>query len=268
MKIVRDKIGPLTYMTFNNDLNVTSPYSINMLIGGTTFDACIADNGGVYTDETTEAADLTADDMTLAPAVPVADDAYYFGAFRTFTEMAIEVSTSAGTSTWTNVLEYWNGTAWTSLSNVTDKSSSYTEASGIYHLYWDLPTDWVKTTVNSQGPYFYIRYRVSAFTSITAQPLGRQVRFFEEKSDWRVNSLDINFDAASTCVVQVKRGSINGRNYDIILDETTLVSNTSYLLIDSPDYKFRDYISITLTEAAGQHAYATLVIEEIAPGDY
>ena len=33
---VRSTIGPLTHTTFNNDLNVISPYTINIMIGGTT----------------------------------------------------------------------------------------------------------------------------------------------------------------------------------------------------------------------------------------
>lgn len=266
-KIVRDKIGPLTYTTFDNDLNVTSPYSINIMLDGAAFDACIADDGGSYTDETTEAGDLTTGDMTLAPAGPVAEDAYYFGASTRFNEMAIEVSTSAGVSVWTNVMEYWNGTTWTTLT-VTDNSSSYENAAGIYHIYWTMPTDWVSTTVNSQGDYFYIRNRISAFTSNTNPPLARQARYYRDKSDWKISSLELSFDAASTCEVKVYRHSVNGRNYDILLDTTTLAANTSYILTDSPNFKFRDHVAITLTEAGGQHVYGTLMIEELAPGDY
>ena len=108
-KIIRSIVGPLTYTTFDNDLNVVSPYDVNFMLGGTAFDACIAQDGTVYTDETTEAGDLTTNDMNLAPAVPAADDAYYFGATKQFHEMAIELSTSASTSTWTLVMEYWKG---------------------------------------------------------------------------------------------------------------------------------------------------------------
>ena len=249
-------------------MGTTSPYSINILIGGTAFDACIALDSASYTDETTEAGDLTTDDMTLAPSVPEANDAYYFGASKQFNEFAIEVSTSASTSDWTNVMEYWNGTAWTAVTSLTDNSSTYENAAGIYHLYWTAPTDWATTTVNSQGPYYYIRYRVSAFVSITAQPLCRQARYFETKSDWKINNLELVFDAASIAQVQPYIHSVDGRSYDFMLDDTTLVSNTSYLLQDGPDCKFRDHFSITITEAGGQHVYGKLTVEEIAPGDY
>ena len=266
---VRSTIGPLTHTTFNNDLNVTSPYTLNIMVGGTAFNAAIALDGSSYTDETTEAGDLTADDMTLAPAVPVAEDAYYLGASKKFNEIAIELSTSAGASTWTHIWEYWNGTAWTALSNVTDNSAAFVNAAGIYHVYWDNPTDWKATTINSRGDYFYVRMRVSAFTSITAQPLGRQARYFmSDKSDWKVSSLKLTFDAASTAQIQSYIHSVSGRSYDFMLDDTTLVSNTAYELIDSADLKFRDHFSITITEAGGQHVYGILTVEEVAPGDY
>lgn len=266
---VRSTIGPLTKTNFDVDLNVTSPYNLNIMVGGTTFDAAIAADGAVFTDETTESGNLTADDMTLSPAVPVAEDAYYFGAVRKFNEIAIELSVSAEASTWTHVYEYWNGTAWTALSNVTDNSTALTLAAGIYHVYWDNPTDWKATTVNSQGDYFYIRMRISAFTSITSQPFGRQARYFmSDKSDWKISSLKLTFDAASTAQIQSYVHSVYGRSYDFMLNDTTLVSNTSYEVIDSADLKFRDHFSIIITEAGGQHVYGILTVEEVAPGDY
>ena len=266
---VRSTIGPLTHTTFNNDLNVTSPYTLNIMVGGTTFDAAIAANGAVFTDETTEAGDLTADDMTLVPAVPVAEDAYYYGAVRKFNEMAIELSVSAEASTWTHIYEYWNGTAWTALSNVTDNSAALVNAAGIYHVYWDNPTDWKANTVNSQGDYFYIRMRISAFTSITSQPFGRQARYFmSDKSDWKISSLKLTFDAVSMAEIQSYVHSVDGRSYDFMLDDTYLINNVSYEIIDSACIKFRDHFSIVITESSGQHVYGTLNIEEVAPGDY
>ena len=266
---VRSTIGPLTHTTFNNDLNVTSPYTLNIMIGGTAFDAAIALDGSSYTDETTEAGDLTADDMTLAPAVPVAEDAYYFGTSSKFNEMAIELSTSAGASTWTLAWEYYNRDGdWTALT-VTDNSTSLTAAAGIYHVYWDNPTDWKATTVNGQGDFFYVRMRVSAFTSITAQPLGRQARYFmSDKSDWKISSLKLTFDAVSMARIQSYAHSVSGRSYDFMLDDTYLINNVSYEIVNSADIKFRDHFSIVITEASGQHVYGTLTIEEVAPGDY
>ena len=267
--IVRSNIGPLTRTTFNNDLNVTSPYTLNIMVGGTAFDAAIAADGAVFTDETTEAGDLTTNNVTLAPAVPVAEDAYYFGASSKFNEIAIELSTSAGASTWTLVWEYYDKNGdWTALT-VTDNSTSLTAAAGIYHVYWDNPTDWNATTVNNQGDFFYVRMRVSAFTSITAQPFARQARYFvSNKSDWKINSLKLTFDAASMAQIQSYIHSVSGRSYDFMLDDTSLIANTSYEIVNSADIKFRDHFSIIITETGGQHVYGVLTTEEVAPGDY
>lgn len=267
--IVNKRIGPITYIPFSNDLNVTSPYTVNILVGATDFDAAIAADGGAFTDETTEAGDLTTNDMTLMPAGPVVDDAYYFGASKKFGEMAIELSITAGASTWTFTWEYYDKDGnWTALTSVTDNSSALVNAAGIYHVYWTMPANWAPTSVNSQGDYFYVRMRLSTYTSNTAQPFARQAGYYIQKNDWKINTLQIQFDAASTCQVQVNLHSVNGRNYDTLLGDTTLASNTSYILSDSPSFKFRDHISMTLTEAGGQFAYGNLALEYVAPGDY
>lgn len=141
-----------------------------------TVDAAIADDGGVFTDETTAANEATADDMTLLPATPVVNDAYYFGDAQTFGRMELDASTQ-GAGTWTIVWEYWDGTTWVDLAtshNLVDGTSGFTAAVGRQGVTFDTPSDWATTTVNSQGPFYYIRARVSAFTSITTQPLGQQ----------------------------------------------------------------------------------------------
>jgi len=136
-------------------------------------DAAIADDGGSMTDETTAANNATPDDMTLLPSTPAVDDAYYFGFDLEFTELNLNIST-AGAGSWTIVWEYWDGDSWELVTGISDGTSGFTV--GAWNaVSWTLPSDWAKTTVNSQGPYYYIRARVSVYTSITTQPLGQQV---------------------------------------------------------------------------------------------
>ena len=132
--------------------------------------AAIADDGGTQTDETTEANSPTTNDMTLTPAVPVVNDAYYFGHNEEFERLKVDVSTAGvnQTITW----EYWNG-AWTALSGVVDDTSSFT-TSGENTVSWTLPGDWADTTVNSQGPFRYVRARVSAIGMGPTGASGRQ----------------------------------------------------------------------------------------------
>jgi len=132
--------------------------------------AAVADDGGVQTDETTNANSPSTNDMTLTPTTPVVGDAYYFGHNEEFSQLKVWVTTAGAqqTITW----EYWNG-AWVALSGVTDGTSSFT-TTGDNIVSWTAPGDWADTTVNSQGPFKYVRARVSAIGGAPTGALGRQ----------------------------------------------------------------------------------------------
>jgi hypothetical protein len=128
--------------------------------------------GSVYTDETAAAQNPTTNDMHLLPAAPSVNCAYYFGWSYLWDYLLMQYDT-AGAGTWTLVWEYWNG-AWVSLAGVTDGTSGFKGTTGLNTVTFTRPGDWATTTVNSIGPYYYIRARLSAYTSITTQPLGTQ----------------------------------------------------------------------------------------------
>lgn len=124
--------------------------------------AAIADDGGALTDETDEANDVTADDVNLLPATPVADDQYYIGHTEQFTRVKVDVTDvngSGSTITW----QYWNG-AWVALSGVVDGTNNF-ETTGESVVSWDAPGDWATSTENSQGPFFYVRARLTTLGS-------------------------------------------------------------------------------------------------------
>jgi len=134
--------------------------------------AAIADDNGVFTDQTGQSNSATAADMNLLPATPVVNqDSYIFGHHEQFSGLKINVST-AGTGGFTITWQYWNG-AWTNLSGVTDDTSSFS-VSGTNYVTWTLPGDWATTTINSQGPFYFVRARYTAGT-VTVTPLGRSV---------------------------------------------------------------------------------------------
>lgn len=134
------------------------------------FNDVIADDGGSFTNDTLPSYDTFTNDMTLLPATPAVNDAYYFGNDAKFDEIELNVST-AGSGTWTITWEYYNGTAWAALSGVTDGTTGFT-TSGTNSITYTVPTDWAVTSVNGSANEFFIRGRVSAYTSITTQPLG------------------------------------------------------------------------------------------------
>lgn len=132
--------------------------------------AAIADDNGSFTDETIVANSNATNDMNLLPATPVANqDRYLFGHTEQFTQLCLDVTDAAtgATLTW----QYWNG-AWVSLSGVTDGTSNYANT-GSNTVSWTLPGDWATTTVNSQGPYYYVRAALTAGTPDQAR--GRRV---------------------------------------------------------------------------------------------
>lgn len=136
-------------------------------------DGAVADDGGVLTTQTTGSNNATINDVTLLPSVPVVNDAYYFAGDHRFRIITLNIST-AGNGTWALTWEYYNGTVWTALSNVSDGTSSF-ETSGTRTVSFNMPDDWAVTNVNAINDKYWVRARVSSFTSISIQPKARQL---------------------------------------------------------------------------------------------
>jgi len=132
----------------------------------------VADDGGVLTDETGAANDAVVNDMTLMPAAPAINDAYYFGASSMFNILRLNLTTN-GNWAGTYAYEYWNGVEWASVSGLSDPSAGFTTGAGYYDISWDCPTDWQTTLVNGVDLY-WVRFRIETFTALVAQPLGAQ----------------------------------------------------------------------------------------------
>lgn len=131
-------------------------------------------SGGTYTSEDTAAFNATPYDMNiLSDADPEVNDAYYFGnTAAQFTSLLLRQEIAA-TASWTITWEYWNG-AWTALTSVTDGTTGFTVTSPTTkRVTWTAPGDWVTTSVNSTTAY-WIRARISAYTSRTTAPKGTQ----------------------------------------------------------------------------------------------
>ena len=133
-----------------------------------------ADDGGAITDETTAANDLTDDDMTLLPAVPAVNDAYYFGFETEVLEFMMYISQQgdwAGTLAW----EYWDGDSWEDIlkGDAANAKWLFEVAPGEYTYAFTIPGDpWATVAVNGITAY-WVRARVTVYTGITTQPLGR-----------------------------------------------------------------------------------------------
>lgn len=132
----------------------------------------VADDGGSQTGETTAANNATTNDMTLLPTVPAVNDAYYFGAAEPFYKARVNIGQN-GAGTWTITWEYYNGATWASITDISDGTNGFRAGTGNKDVAFSPPSDWATTAVQSTTAY-WIRARVSAYTSITTQPLGTQ----------------------------------------------------------------------------------------------
>ena len=159
------------------DPTITKKYLLDAAVA--TLYSAQADDGGAFTDETAEANNYhpddagTDDDMTLMPAVPQVNDAYYFGFESKVAGMGLYIST-AGAWVGTNRWEYWDGGAWAALADFTPATQADQdfEVGGLNEFGWTVPGDWATVAVNGVTAY-YVRARVQTFTGITTQPLGR-----------------------------------------------------------------------------------------------
>lgn len=133
----------------------------------------VADDGGAETDETDEAGDAVASDMTLMPAVPVVGDAYLFG-FDVKTEgISINVETDADgiyTITW----KYsQGGDVWAALSDVVDQTYGFL-APGTNTVRWTVPGDWATDTVGLISGLYWVKAELTALTNMAPIPVGTQ----------------------------------------------------------------------------------------------
>ena len=133
-------------------------------------DAAVQDDGGAFTDDTTDANDTGgAGDVDPFPATEAINDAFYIGKANTFTLLLSEIQTQGVSSAAATAWEYWNGSAWTAVTGLIDDSDTgngaWTAAAGRHVTQWTLPTDWVATTVTNQPgtpALYYIRVRITA----------------------------------------------------------------------------------------------------------
>ena len=132
-------------------------------------------SGGTFTDQTTNNNSAVDDDITLLPDPVFNNDAYYWGHSEKFNQLKLDISTAGDSGYASLTWEYWNGSSWASLSNLVDGTNSY-ENTGPNVVSWDDPSGWATTSVNSQGPYYYIRARQNSVGVGINNPLGRKVK--------------------------------------------------------------------------------------------
>jgi len=132
-------------------------------------------NTAAYTDETADANNDTADDVALPPIqATTSGDAIYFGSYVRANVVSVNVSTAGVYSDITIAWEYWNGTAWTAVSGLSDGTSGFTVA-GTSIVSFSMPSDIAQTSVNGVTMYWVRAVAtLGAAPAITTAPLAAQ----------------------------------------------------------------------------------------------
>lgn len=132
------------------------------------------DVAGTPTNFTAAANQDTAGDVQIvSAATPAVNDAFYVGSTTPFNCASFLISTQ-GVATWAFTWEYYDGTAWVALPGFTDGTTNFTGTAVQRTARFTVPGDWATTTLQSQTLY-WIRARISSFTSVTTRPLVTRV---------------------------------------------------------------------------------------------
>lgn len=168
--LVRDD-GKLLSMTFRREEDVVG-WARHIFGGG--FYASMTKvwqvDGTTFVDETTDANSSGNADWTIFPSSEAAGDYAAIGFTKPFTKLVFDYANGTagvgGAVTW----EYWNGSAWTALTNVTDNTTGFTASvADTLSVSWTEPTDWAKRVLSSGKSLYYVRAKID--TVYTTNPV-------------------------------------------------------------------------------------------------
>ncbi len=123
-----------------------------------------------FVDDTRDANDPGVTDCELFPTGSAVNDAAYWGHDERISLLKINTGT-AGVGTYTVTWEYWNGTTWASLIDVTDGTTNF-KTTGLQTVSFAIPDNWAKTTVDTDSRY-WIRARRDGGTMTTSPVMSQ-----------------------------------------------------------------------------------------------
>lgn len=140
-------------------------YGISAVTVRQFLDKVLVFDGAVYADRSLEADSLAGTPFDLLAG---ADDYLYFGKATKFKEMYLDLAVNGS---YTGVeWEYWNGSAWAALTVA--GAGVNLNANG--KINWTPPPDWAANLVNSMGPYYWVRAKCTAVTTVATCDSVRQ----------------------------------------------------------------------------------------------
>jgi hypothetical protein len=134
------------------------------------FSISLVYSGGSFFDQSFYLTDDFWHDLRMLPNHGVAaGDAVYFGSPTRFGAIDFNIR-QAGVGNWAVAWEYYTAGGWVSLPNADDSTDAFRVA-GKGRVSWDWVLDWKKVALNSKGPFFFARARVTTGdAAYTTQP--------------------------------------------------------------------------------------------------
>jgi len=209
-----------------------------------------------FTDITRDFNDAGVNDASPFPS-PAVNDAFYVGHDERFYNITIDVGT-AKTGTYTIVWEYWDGAAYSALTDLTDGTNGFT-TTGPNTVTYSIPDDWATVAVNSVTRY-WIRARISAFTSTGTVPL------IDEGSVGMIGDIrleDPNVDMVGCTLANM--GSIRVRN-GAFLKKTTIGASTTPAKHAAVDLGSADPASDTVRDLTIQNCSKGVLLKGTSAG--
>ena len=234
-----------------------------------------SDDGGAFSGNLISAASATA----LWPAVPVANDALYFGSTDIAFKHAMLTLVQAGNQNWDLALEYYNGADWNTAltlgtnytlfrgdgAEITSLDDLFAYA-GILSINFFPPANWATVAVNAVTAY-WLRIRVTAFTSGATIPQKDGSTIYSQRKNYvEIPAASLKGDSPQTTLIRLFAPSGGGA--------TVGKANLSRILIgakSNPASSFEPVLNLGNSDnpAAWSTAYGTdssAVADNAAPG--
>ena len=190
----------------------------------------VVNSTNTFVEETTDINDAGDGDVTVFPASEAAGDYMAFGVDGRVAQISFDYLNGTagvgGTVTW----EYWDGTAWTALSDVVDGTAGFTTAAADgLTVTWTVPSGWKTRTLNSTEELYYVRATVA--TVYSTNPVLDQATVLSTSpavayefdhgyalpSDW-IRTVRVSDNDAGTGSVRYREAEL--RNVGVLLAST------------------------------------------------
>ena len=154
----------------------------------------VLDDGGVFTDDSTDVNDAGANDVAILPAVPVVNDAFLFGFDNTVSGMRLNIGTAAVYDEDVVITWYYSTGAGTwSVLTVTDATTGFTVA-GTQNVTWTAPAGWATATY-ALLTKFWVKAKLTTNGVWTTVPVGTQFwqltyNVFDDHMAWANDALN------------------------------------------------------------------------------